>query len=81
MLGEPLVEAFATKSGQGWVGTIVAADARPTTSCVAQIANKQINGFLAAAEGRADRRRDRLPGDNATNQIVQVDDAADRQHA
>ncbi|HEY0255654.1 MAG TPA: ABC transporter permease, partial [Kofleriaceae bacterium] len=71
VLGEKLVTAFKTKSGQGWVGTVVA----PTTTDKElrdHIAKKQIAGFLRMPKDALTGGEPVYQGDNATNQIVQA---------
>jgi ABC-2 type transport system permease protein len=71
VLGEPLVKAFATDSGQGWVGTIVPATLSDT-ELRQHIASKKISGFLRLPKDTLTGGEPVYQGDNATNQVVQV---------
>ena len=71
VLGKPLIDAFATKSGQGWIGTIVS----PTLTddeLRHHIAKKEIAGFIRLPKDTLTGGEPVYQGDNATNQIVQV---------
>jgi ABC-2 type transport system permease protein len=71
VLGAPLVKAFATNSGQGWVGTIV--DPTLTDEQLREhIAAKKISGFLRLPRDTLTGGQPVYQGDNATNQIVHV---------
>lgn len=71
VLGKPLVEAFAVKSGQNWIGTIV--DPATTDEALRKhIASKDIAGFIRLPKDTLTGGEAVYQGDNATNQVVQI---------
>ncbi|MEO6774353.1 MAG: ABC transporter permease [Kofleriaceae bacterium] len=67
-LGAKLVQAFKAEQ---WVGTVVA-PATPDAEMMAQIANKQIAGFIRVPKDALTGGEIVYRGDNATNQVVQL---------